>query len=75
MLDKKDIEILRKMFQENNELFGSCLKREMRDEMHAIVRASERRVIGEITDFIAQSLLPQIDDHDVRISRLEQRLV
>ncbi|MEK9155596.1 MAG: hypothetical protein AAB839_03015 [Patescibacteria group bacterium] len=78
MLDQKDIHNLRGMFgellRENNEIFGRELKRDIRDEMHALIAASERRVIGEITEFIASSLLPQIDDHDRRIVRIEGRL-
>ncbi len=69
MLDKNDIQILREMFRENNSIFG----RELRDEMRALIRASEHRVIGEITDFIANAILPQIDDHEVRITRLEKK--
>ncbi len=66
MLDKNDIQILREMFREN--------KLDIRDEMHAMIRASEHRIIGEITDFIANAILPQIDDHEVRIGRLEKRI-
>ena len=94
MLDKKDIQILREMFRENNETNNAVLRRELhqemrgmitenneilrrdiRDEMHSLIRASEHRVISEITDFISSALLPQIDDHDVRITRLEQKTI
>lgn len=51
----------------------NILRREILDETRALIRASEHRVIGEITDFIAHAILPQIDDHDVRIARLEQK--
>lgn len=68
MLDQNDFKALR-------EMFGEMLrenKLDLRDEMRAMIRASEHRVIGEITEFIANAILPQIDDHDVRIARLEQ---
>ena len=45
MLDKKDIEILRGMFRENNEIFATQLKREIRDEIHSFIRASESRIL------------------------------
>ena len=44
MLDKNDIAILWGMFTENN----SILKREIRDEMHALIKASEAGLIREI---------------------------
>ena len=53
---------------------GQMLKREIRDEVHSLIRASEHRIIGEITEFIANSIIPQIDDHDARITRLEQKV-
>lgn len=49
--------------------------RQVRDEMHSLVRASEHRVISQVTNFIALSIVPQIDDHDTRITRLEQKTV
>lgn len=70
MLDKNDIKVLQGMFDAH----GQMLKREIRDEVHSLIRASEHRIIGEITDFIASSIVPQIDDHDVRITRLEQKV-
>ncbi len=51
MLSKKDLEILRGMFRENNatffrhvDTFGHDLKREIRDEMHSLIAASETRM-------------------------------
>lgn len=41
MLNKNDIQVLRGMFRENNEQ----LKREIRDEMHSVVKASEAAMI------------------------------
>ncbi len=72
MLNKNDIQILRDMFRENNEVFGSQLKREMRDEIHAIVNgavfASEERLSkkidtlrDDILDLVNEEILPQID--------------
>ena len=91
MLSKNDIQVLRDMFRENNEIFGSQLKREIREETRDLIAASEKRIIadlagridsriaiaeeriiGEVTDFIGSSILPQIDEHNMRISRLER---
>ncbi len=72
MLRKNDIQVLRDMFRENNEIFGSQLKREIREEVRDLIVASERRIIGEVTDFIGSSILPQVDEHNMRISRLER---
>lgn len=67
---------LRDILQENNKVFGSQLKREIRDEMHSVVNAavfaSETRVIGtlraeihtlrdDILDLVNDEILPQID--------------
>lgn len=74
MLDQNDFKALREMFGEMLHGELSDFRIEMRDEMRAMIRASEHRIIGEITDFIASAILPQIDDHDVRIARLEKRI-
>ncbi|MEK7632837.1 MAG: hypothetical protein AAB473_03525 [Patescibacteria group bacterium] len=83
MLSKNDIQVLRDMFRENNATF----KLEMREEMLDLIVASEKRIIadvvgriavaeeriiGEVTDFIGSSILPQIDEHNMRIGRLER---
>lgn len=90
MLSKKDIQMFEKMFsnvvtqdtlrdilRENNEVFGSQLKREMRDEIHAVVNgavfASEERmmkkmdemkeeILDGVSDIIGNEILPQIDE-------------
>lgn len=83
MLSKNDIQVLRDMFRENNATF----KLEMREEMLDLIAASEKRIISvvdkrianaetriidEVTDFIGSSILPQIDEHNMRLSRLER---
>lgn len=90
MLNKNDITLLREMFSSmleknnivlRNEMRGmifaseESIVRQVRDEMHSLVRASEHRVISQVTNFIALSIVPQIDDHDTRITRLEQKTV
>lgn len=63
MLNKDDIVILRGMFTENN----AILKREIRDEIHAIVNgavfASEQRLIQRMDD-VENNLCQEI--HDVK---------
>lgn len=86
MLSKNDIQVLRGMFRENNEVFGSQLKREIRDEVRALIAASESKVIRhleakidsvkeEIIDGIIDTLdgniYPRLDGHDQDIARLK----
>ena len=70
MLDKGDIKVLQGMFEEH----GKMLQREIRDEVHSLLRASEHRIIGEITEFIADAIISQIDDHKTRMTRLEEKI-
>lgn len=53
-------------------------KHEIREEIHAVVTAavtaSERRVIDEITEFIGEGVLPQIDEHTRQISVINRHL-
>lgn len=53
-------------------------KHEIRDEIHAVVNAavtaSERRVIEEITEFIGEEVLPQIDEHTRQIAVINRHL-
>lgn len=87
MLDAKDIEILRGMFRENNEVFGRQLKREMRDEIHSVVHGAvsaakremldemakmEDRMITAIHSLVDDQITPQIDGLDTRVTRLER---
>ncbi len=75
MFTKKDIEILKGMFLENN----AILRLEIRDEMHALITATENRlrkdinqVREDVVELIDSTILPQISDlqHDVgRIKR------
>ncbi len=89
MLDKNDIQILREMFRENNLTNNSILKREIRDEMHSVIRsevfASETRmmkrmkemkeeIIDGITDVLDNSVLPRLDEHDREIHKIKRHL-
>lgn len=88
MLDKNDIKLLEKMFKnvvtgnmltkalrDNNEVFGRQLKREIRDEVQALLTMTEKRIISEVTEFIGDSIVPQIDDHETRLIRLKHQSV
>jgi hypothetical protein len=78
MLSKNDIQILRGMFEENNHV----LKREIRDEMHALIAASESKVIHRIElvkeeiidgiiDTLDRDVYPRLNGHDQDIVRLK----
>ncbi len=81
MLDKNDIQIIRDLFQENN----AILKREIRDEMHSCIAASEVRtmekmekmkeeIIDGITDVLDDSILPRLEEHENDIRLIKRRL-
>ncbi len=85
MLDTKDIEILRGMFRENNEIFGAQLKREIRDEIHASIKASESGLIREIRatetrildamgSMMDVQIAPRLDEHDAEILTIKRHL-
>jgi hypothetical protein len=79
MLDTKDFQMLR-------EMIGVMLtdqKIEIRDEIHSLIKASEARlmrhaammreeILDGVSTFIDDQLLPQIDNHERRIVRLER---
>ncbi len=82
-------DMLRDALHENNEIFGHQLRREMRDEIHAVVNgavfASEKRltklimdtkeeILDGVADIIGNEIIPQIDDLEVRTLRLEHRV-
>ncbi len=79
MLDTKDFllleKMLGKMLRDNNDVFGRQLKREIRDEVQALLTMTEKRIISEVTEFIGDSIVPQIDDHETRLVRLERKTV
>ncbi|MFA6018410.1 MAG: hypothetical protein WCT28_04190 [Patescibacteria group bacterium] len=74
MLSKNDVQLLRGMFEENNQI----LKREIRDETYSIVKgevAALRRDMlqmrDDILDVINEGILPQIEEHRIDIARLK----
>jgi len=74
MLSKNDVQILRGMFEENNQI----LKQEIRDETYSIVKgevAALRRDMfqmrDDILDVINEGILPQIEEHRIDIARLK----
>lgn len=80
MLDQQDIELLRGMFADQDKRFLAAikdnnheLKREIRDETHSLLRATEVRmdvklekikteIVTEVADMLDTSILPQIAD-------------
>lgn len=71
MLDKQDIVVLRGMFGEALRANNIDLKREIRDEVHSLIAASEHRMMGamdrikfdiiaEFSELLDVSILPQI---------------
>ncbi len=65
----------------NNQILTDEIKRDIRDEMHSIVKASEsvlRREIhqmrDDILDVINEGILPQIDEHDREIRGIKHHL-
>lgn len=81
MLSKNDIQILRDMFAENNQI----LKREIRDETQALIAVSESRmmkrmdtmkeeIIDGITDVLDESVFPKLEEHDRAITRINKQL-
>ncbi len=82
MLSKNDIQVLRGMFEENNHV----LKREIRDEVHALIAVSESKVIRHleakiesvkeeiidgIIDTLDRDIYPRLDGHDRDIAQLK----
>ena len=74
MLDKKDIEILRGMFRENNEIFATQLKREIRDEIHSFIRASESRILDAMGSMMDVQIAPRFDEHHEEILTIKRHL-
>lgn len=87
MLDKNDVALLKGMFGEllhhelkaNNKVFGNDLKREIRDEVHTLITASESRLIkrmdrlrDEIVDDVGslfdENVLPQITELQLKLA-------
>ncbi len=73
MLDKKDIQILQGMFLQNNAILKQDICKEMREEMQAMITASEHRLIArmdrlrteivtDVAEVLDECILPQIAD-------------
>ncbi len=85
MLSAKDLQMIEKVldrkFVENNAILREEMrsllviqKCEIRDEVRGLLRATEHKIISEITEFIGGDIVPQIDDLEGRVFRLEQRV-
>ena len=74
MLTKQDMLLLRGMFSEVLTQNNVELKRDIRDEVHALIAASEDRMLGrmelmkhEIIEFLDQTILPQIHELQLKV--------
>jgi hypothetical protein len=68
---KKELRVeFKEMLMQNN----IDLKRDIRDEVHALIAASEKRIIHTITGFIDQAILPQIHDLQTDTQLVKQHL-
>jgi len=82
MLEKSDIKLLKGMF----ETYKKDTIREMRDEMQSTVRAegrairtelyralekTEEKILTGVAEFLDNSILSQLNQHDRRITALE----
>ncbi len=47
----------------------------VREEVGLAVSRAKQEIISEITEFIGESVVPQLDDHDKRITHLETQYV
>jgi DNA topoisomerase VI subunit B len=50
------------------------LKREIRDEVHSLLRKTKREIIDEITEFLDQAILPQIHELQVGMGLVKNHL-
>ena len=88
MLDKQDIALLEGLFEKQEKRFDiklENLKIDLRDEIHSNISASEarmiarmdameKRIVSDITDFIDDAILPQIEKHNVDIRHIKTHL-
>lgn len=81
MLDKNDIRLLSEMFDQKL----SDFKVEVRDEIRSCISASEFRImrmmhemkediLDGVADMVTGQIIPQIDDHESRLVRLEHHV-
>lgn len=75
MLDNNDIALLKGMFEAQDTRFhhiitenNRVLKREIRDEVHSLIAASETRVITHIADLLHESAFPQITQLQAKLA-------
>lgn len=72
MLSKDDIKVLRGMFRENNEVLRKDFGREIRDEVHALIAASEHRVTAKIEAKIEKEITSVRGEiHELRMEVVE----
>ncbi|MFZ2681488.1 MAG: hypothetical protein WAZ14_00070 [Patescibacteria group bacterium] len=81
MFSRQGAEIERKLTRRFGEILGQNnldLIRTLRDEVHSIVTASEYRmktaIISEVTNFIGESILPQIEEFQIDMKRVKIEL-
>ncbi len=80
-MDAKDIAQLRELFAEQDKKFTVALKQnnqdlkvEIRDEVHAVIAASEKRIIDAVGEILDASVLPQITELQREITVIKQHL-
>lgn len=81
MFDTNDIELLRGMFKEQDSRLLNAikennhdLKKEIRDEIHALITASEKRIVTEISELLDTAVLPQITELQTDMATVKQHL-
>ncbi len=53
----------------------AIIKQEVRPIVKEEIAQAKKEIIAEITDFIGESIVPQLDDHDKRVTHLEAQYV
>ena len=85
MLSKNDVTMLRGMFGELLEENNHILKRENRDEMHALIKASEagiirrvdvmeERILDAVGSVVDLQISPRLYDCEQQILKLKQHV-
>lgn len=66
--------IFKREIREEVEGLSHMQKREILDQTRALLTQTEKRIITEITEFIGDEILPQIDEHTRQIERINHHL-
>ncbi|MBI2430543.1 MAG: hypothetical protein HYV39_00845 [Candidatus Levybacteria bacterium] len=76
MLTKNDLEQIRTIVKEETHFEIKISEGKILEAVDEKIRASEKRIISEVGNFIDQAILPQLDDKADKkdVQRLEQKL-